>query len=207
MDNKIPADPEFIKTRLNLNEAPNLKELIVKGFLIDASNALADCKQVAIPEAEAEAYSKEVEKESNGHFDKFWSEYPRKIKKKDASKIYSKIIKTTPHETIMNGLHRYKSGKPDYADWQHPTTWLNGEGWNDEYEPKGKLNGKPTKSQELDNSVDRVLAEYADKRIADSPDDTPAIRHTGHLREDTGPTGQPPQGNDRGLITIPRGGH
>jgi hypothetical protein len=54
MENRIPADPDFIRQRIGIKEKPNLKELIDKGFLVDASNALASCKQVAITETETE---------------------------------------------------------------------------------------------------------------------------------------------------------
>jgi hypothetical protein len=33
----------------------------------------------------------------------------------------------------MAGLAAYRRGKPEYADWKHPASWLNGERWNDQY--------------------------------------------------------------------------
>lgn len=62
MDNKIPADAEYIKQQLCIKGDVDLKELIDKGFLVDDSGMLAQCKQVAIGETETEAYSKEGEK-------------------------------------------------------------------------------------------------------------------------------------------------
>lgn len=61
LDNKIPADENYIKTQIGVNTKINFKELIDKGFLVDASNTLAGRKQSAIPETEA--YSKETEAE------------------------------------------------------------------------------------------------------------------------------------------------
>jgi len=63
MDNKIPADEDFIRNRIGIKGKVNLKDLINNGFLIDDSNALAECKQVAMLETEAETYSKETEAE------------------------------------------------------------------------------------------------------------------------------------------------
>lgn len=63
MDNKIPADVVFIKSQLGIKGEVCLKELINKGFLVDDSGMLADCKQSAIVETETEAYSEEKEKE------------------------------------------------------------------------------------------------------------------------------------------------
>ena len=62
MNNKIPADANFIKTQIGIKGDLNLKELIDKGFLIDASNALAKRKQVAIVETETETET-ETEKD------------------------------------------------------------------------------------------------------------------------------------------------
>lgn len=61
MDNKIPADEKFIKSRTGIEGDINLNELIEKGFLVDDSNALASCKQVAIPETEAEERQSRVD--------------------------------------------------------------------------------------------------------------------------------------------------
>jgi len=59
-ENKIPADPEYLKKILCLNKPPDLKVLIDKGFLEYDSGTLADSKQNAIleesrGEAETEA--------------------------------------------------------------------------------------------------------------------------------------------------------
>jgi hypothetical protein len=54
MDNKIPADEKFIRNQIGVKEKIDFNELIEKGFLIDASNALAKCKQTAIGETETE---------------------------------------------------------------------------------------------------------------------------------------------------------
>lgn len=70
-------------------------------------------------------------------FNEFWSAYPRKVKKKDAEKSFSKIKnldKIFPQ--IMSKLEEHKKSK----EWQqnngqyipHPTTWLNQRRWEDE---------------------------------------------------------------------------
>ena len=66
-DGSVPADFDWIKTQSCLGSTitiEHLKELINQGFIIDASNMLADCKQPARPETyREEAYSKETEGE------------------------------------------------------------------------------------------------------------------------------------------------
>jgi len=61
MDNKIPADEEFIKNQIGVKGEFCLKELIDKGYLVDDSGMLAGCKQSAMLETETEAYSKEAD--------------------------------------------------------------------------------------------------------------------------------------------------
>lgn len=51
-NNKIPNDPEWIRGRLSLQDAPDLEPLFSMRFIEmhDASNLLAPCKQNAMPE-------------------------------------------------------------------------------------------------------------------------------------------------------------
>lgn len=71
-------------------------------------------------------------------FDEFWSICRRKVKKGYARKAYAKALKIADHDTIMAGMKR----SVEYWDSQgtqtqfipHPSTWLNGECWEDEYE-------------------------------------------------------------------------
>lgn len=71
-------------------------------------------------------------------FEKIWRIYPRKIDKRRAFKAYKKAVKSgvTP-EDIIEGVHRYsahcKREGTEMQFIQHPTTWLNGGGWESEY--------------------------------------------------------------------------
>jgi len=71
-------------------------------------------------------------------FDDFYNIYPKKVGKQQAIKAYNKAIKSTPHETIMEGLKQYKahilSKGTEMQFIKHPSTWLNGTCWDDEYE-------------------------------------------------------------------------
>lgn len=90
----------------------------------------------------------------------FWPAYPKRQKKKGALKSFLKARKLVSLETIMHGLAKYKSGKPDYADWQHPTTWLNGEGWADEYtEEKNAVTGGNNKKYDPNAALALALAD------------------------------------------------
>ena len=74
---------------------------------------------------------------TNAHregFEKFWSAYPRKVDKGRARKDFDKAMKLTDLDTILAGVERYKKSdtvKDGYI--KYPSTWLNAEGWSDEY--------------------------------------------------------------------------
>lgn len=77
---------------------------------------------------------KEIYKE---RFLKFYELYPKKVKKKDTEKWF---LKNKPDEELFNkiieGLEKHLKSK-QWKDKQfipYPTTWLNGERWNDEVE-------------------------------------------------------------------------
>lgn len=65
-------------------------------------------------------------------FDVFWSLYPRKVEKKKALQKWNKLPPQT-RRLILDDIPKRKST----SQWQkgyipHPTTYLNGERWNDE---------------------------------------------------------------------------
>lgn len=67
---RIPADPEFMRAKLMLAKAPDLKPLIEAGFLIperDASNAIEPCMQdVSLRREETETEKRREEKATSG---------------------------------------------------------------------------------------------------------------------------------------------
>lgn len=65
-------------------------------------------------------------------FDQFWQAYPCKKGKPVAEKAFRKVA--GEFCAIMAGLQQYKRHKPDYADWMHPSTFLNQRRWEDEYD-------------------------------------------------------------------------
>jgi phage replication O-like protein O len=71
-------------------------------------------------------------------FELFWQEYPRKVAKKKAMLLFSKLnLNDRLIEEIITALKQQKESD----QWQntkyipHPTTWLSQERWNDEIEP------------------------------------------------------------------------
>lgn len=98
-------------------------------------------------EKRIENREKEKEKEDAGTvfdaaaaFEIFYKAYPNKKNVKTARTRWEKM-KVTPElfREIMEGLKRAKNSqewaKDDSAYIPHPATWLNGEGWKNEYKP------------------------------------------------------------------------
>ena len=81
-------------------------------------------------------------------FNTFWKEYPRKTNKKNAKRTFLRIINEELYQTILADIRVRKNTK----DWTkdkgkfvpHPTTYLNGERWNDQI----KGSNQPKQEQE-----------------------------------------------------------
>jgi hypothetical protein len=78
-------------------------------------------------------------------FDAFWSAYPRKIAKGHARKAFEKACRLAdPSEIIAAvGKFAYATQDTDKQYIPHPTTWLNGERWEDDMDdvsPRAKTN-------------------------------------------------------------------
>jgi predicted transcriptional regulator len=68
-------------------------------------------------------------------FDQFWKLYPRKVGKGKARQAFEKALEKTNIDTILAGVEAYvyHEGYNDMEFIAHPTSWLNGERWDDEY--------------------------------------------------------------------------
>jgi len=169
MDNKLPNDSEWISTRIGANLTVDLTELTEAGFVEivrndpsqlsdnrekyqDASKVLAGCYQSATPETETETEKDKVKRsKSNGlkpsgnpdpKFVKFWENYGRKVKKREALKVWHYLSESERQEALTRVL------SPQFQTWAkqqtrdgqcylpHPTVWLRGHRWEDELETK-----------------------------------------------------------------------
>ena len=71
-------------------------------------------------------------------FDTFWEVYPRKVGKGSARTAF--IKQTVSLQTLLDGVHRLGQyvSESDPTFTPHPATWLNREGWLDEYPAEQK---------------------------------------------------------------------
>lgn len=96
--------------------------------------------QSAPSNSEKDESAKDKEQEYKGMFSQFWEAYPRKQKKKEAYDKFIKMIKKQPalFPKIMKALEQQKNSRQWQKDGGQfiplPTTWINGEQWNDEIE-------------------------------------------------------------------------
>ena len=74
-------------------------------------------------------------------FDEFWAAYPRKIGKGQARKAWGAAVKKTGPASVIAAARRFAESRrgEDPTFTPHPSTWLNGERWNDE--PEQARNG------------------------------------------------------------------
>jgi hypothetical protein len=78
--------------------------------------------------------------QNSAEFDLFWSAYPRKIKKKDAVRVWAKMS-TDDMAKAKSDVEKRIKGDPQWTRDNgtfvpYPATYLNGEQWNDEWTPK-----------------------------------------------------------------------
>lgn len=75
-------------------------------------------------------------------FEAWWLAYPRHVAKGKARVAYRKARKGIAAAVLQSAVERYaaeRASEPvEYT--KHPTTWLNGECWNDEPQPKSTAN-------------------------------------------------------------------
>ena len=92
-----------------------------------------------IRERVSEPHNTKEDTKDNRLFEEFWKIYPRRIAKKKARQIFEKH---KDQERIIEGAKRFAvlNNKTDEKFIPHPTTWLNGERWNDEMKQPVKRN-------------------------------------------------------------------
>lgn len=81
-------------------------------------------------ELEKEKIRKDKEKKESD-FNLFWNKYNKKLNLKDSKKKFLSL-KQEQIDKIIEVVDDYVLSTPDIKYRKHPTTWLNGECWNDE---------------------------------------------------------------------------
>jgi len=134
LDNRRITETEYI-------DELNLLKLINQKYEFDIDNdqlAKPMLSQYSIEENSIEENSI-ISQNLNDLFDKFWSIYPKKVKKQDSFKWFEK---NKPSEELVNLMIEQLKRLKDTKQWKenngqfipYPTSWLNAKGWEDEFE-------------------------------------------------------------------------
>ena len=75
-----------------------------------------------------------VEPSHKQHFDIWWSEYPRKVRKPEARRAYVKAATKVSDDRLLDAMRRYRDFDHRVAEGfiLHASTWLNQECWDDD---------------------------------------------------------------------------
>lgn len=93
-------------------------------------------KKVSETETPQKPAKPKKETMSEEDFETFWKEYPIKEEKKKAKEKFLKLEKTLLPK-ILEAIAENKTKNDKWLKWfiKQPTTWINGECWNDELQP------------------------------------------------------------------------
>ena len=160
-----------IKYRLNpsANSRPTPDEIITPDEIVTPDEIIISTPdEIVTPPLMKSSYKPEknrnIEPEEESpiipfsDFDQFWELYPLKLAKQKAEKSFNKAIKGgVTAKVIIDGVLAFvefenrKGTQRKYLP--HPTTWLNGERWNDDYTTDhastDHTNRKTTQSERL----------------------------------------------------------
>ena len=153
------GDLAFRLRRDNDDILPTLQELALHGFIemnkVDASNALADSLQPAIPETETETETKKKQTQRkrrvySDEFEKIWKIHQRGPKAKAADEYRVALKNGVTHDDLVESLNVYQTTlRPPEFLGLHLFRWLKEERWEEEvveqdaYKPTVLLNWSP----------------------------------------------------------------
>lgn len=128
------------------------------------TTALKESKERESKERE----SKYLDISPKNKFEEFWNAYPRKVSKGEARKAYAKAIEKTNEETLIAKAKAYakQPGRKDEFT-KYPASWLNAEGWLDEYQADFDELSELRRQRELE-ATKKMIAE-SDKPYGEIP--------------------------------------
>lgn len=142
---EVPAEvqqplSDFPSTVIPSAETPspeNPTEIINDQSITDSSNPPISPEEGELPKPpkkRGRVKASEAESNTPSDFDLFWSAYPRKVDKKKARAAFAKV--RAPVSQLLAALEVQKKSeqwlKSGGQYVPHPTTWLNGERWEDD---------------------------------------------------------------------------
>lgn len=121
---------EYLKLEKEFIESEKFSELLGNSRIIP----VREYKDKSIKNKVKRIKNKELDPILLEAFERFWTAYPKKVGKGQARKAFEKINPDNELlDKILSSIDAQKaSGQIDSGQFtKHPTTWLNGESWND----------------------------------------------------------------------------
>ncbi len=179
-NNRIPADPDYIRRVAYLDTIPDFAPLVKLGFLeiIEENGAALADASTMLADARPEKRREETEERRGEHtrakkrvvggysddFQVFWKAYPPLTgnPKAPAWAEWQRAVIDVDPQTIIAAAKRYAeaSSKPDAPKVAHARTWLHQKRWNDWGGPE--CGAKTPEEREADA---RALYETAVRRF------------------------------------------
>lgn len=133
----------FVKTATNNNSISNSSKSNVSSNLEETNSSNSYDSSNNYETNTIHSSKLLLEEQQKQWFQQWWSEYPKKQDKKNAEKKFYRIVKDEiTFNTLLLGIRRTVIPQSKAEGNQYvpmPSTWLNGERWNDEpYKPKKK---------------------------------------------------------------------
>lgn len=143
---KMSLPLEGNKVSLSYNTEDYTEDYKIHDQQVDQECEKNESKSVAKTKKKTDrAELKKLKEERLNLFLLFWSAYPKKVAKKRAQSIYMNKELYNNHAVIMEDLRKRKQSEWSSIEKQfipHPSSYLNGERWNDEE----IIENKPTKT-------------------------------------------------------------
>lgn len=132
-DNEIPDDPQWLKNRLGLTMDIDLDTLYSTGFFLEIDTEPIDAlDQAAIDALALEEKRREEERRiAHDQFEKWWEAYQKKTGRARAE---AKWMKLEPDQRLACNavVDLYVKSTPEIQFRKDPTTYLNGNHWEDD---------------------------------------------------------------------------
>jgi hypothetical protein len=130
--------------------------------------------------------------ETYAHFEKFWSVYPRRVSKRAAMKAFESAMGRASVDDILAGTIRFAHDPnlPQGEFIPYPTTWLNGDRWDD-----GPLPERTKSKEELQNE-----ARMAEKARSERLQEIQRQRKLEALEQEQKVNSAPPKNCEHGNI-------
>ncbi len=154
---------EVIDQQENQTEKP----LENQGCNETVTKPLQNGNETVTPETETETETETERTIVENKFEEFWIKYGKIGNKQPANKSYNKQIKKgVTHDEIIDGLERYQNYccklRTERKYIKHANTWLNQEGFRDEYTIHAEEQPKiaESKGSRADLAMQQGLAKY-----------------------------------------------